>query len=502
LKSVDLAIIGNGILGLMTALELVSRDPSLKIAVIGPSNREGGASQAAGAMLNCFGEITSMTFHSTESRQKFDLARAALRRWPEFLERLNDLLPNSSRLVNKTGTFIILNSSSGRIESENFDAMVAALQRFDERYEEVDPNAIDGLKPNQNKRPLRALYLADEGLIDARRFLDALRPVLAERQVQFLEKKAVRFVRNGSGYAVELSDTERVIASRCLLAAGVFTQDLLDSHPELSRRIPRLFPGVGVSMVLSQDPAAPVRQVIRTPNRAGACGLHALPLSDGSLYLGASNDVFIRPQTTPMAGVVHFLLECAMEQINPNLYRSTPIMMHTGNRPVTADGFPLIGRTSWDGLFILSGTHRDGFHQSPVLARIMADEILGTKPAWEHCFHPERPLIRTLSRAQSIRLYLDHLLAAYYEHGWDVAKISNEDSFRKMAEDEVNRLCTALGIDYGLAPEILLMHELKSDYDRAHSLMTTAYTRHHGTHSATALPRPSPEAAPVTTTAS
>src|SRR5260221_1706994 len=322
----------------MTALELSRRDPSLEMAVIGPPDRTGGASQAAGAMLNCFGEITGMTFHSAESRRKFDLARAALKRWPEFLAWLNDLLPPSSRLVTNAGTFVILNSRSGRVESENFSAMVAALQRFDERYEEVDPNAIDGLKPNQNTRPLRALYLANEGVIDARRFLDVLHGVLAGRRVRFVESKAVAFARDGSGYAVELSDAQGVRASRCLLAAGVFTQDLLDAHPELSRRIPRLFPGVGVSMALSQDPAAPIRHVIRTPKRAGACGLHVLPLSDGSLYLGASNDIFIRPQTTPMAGIVHFLLECAMEQINPDLYRSTPIVTRTRNRTLTADG--------------------------------------------------------------------------------------------------------------------------------------------------------------------
>jgi glycine oxidase len=128
----------------MTALELTDREPGLRIAIVGPSNRDGGASQAAGAMLNCFGEITSLTFHSAESRQKFDLAREALKRWPDFLARLNDLIPDSSGVVSQAGTFVILNSRSGRIESENFDAMVAALRRFDQQYEEVDPNAVDG----------------------------------------------------------------------------------------------------------------------------------------------------------------------------------------------------------------------------------------------------------------------------------------------------------------------------------------------------------------------
>ena len=43
LSTVDLSIVGNGILGLMTAFELTNKDPNLKIAVIGPSDRKGGA---------------------------------------------------------------------------------------------------------------------------------------------------------------------------------------------------------------------------------------------------------------------------------------------------------------------------------------------------------------------------------------------------------------------------------------------------------------------------
>ena len=75
---------------------------------------------------------------------------------------------------------------------------------------------------------------------------------------------------------------------------------------------------------------------------------------------------------------LHFRLDCVMEEINPNLYRSTPVWMRTGNRPVSADGFPLIGQTSWHGLFILSGTYRDGFHQSLVLAMPeLPDSVIG-----------------------------------------------------------------------------------------------------------------------------
>jgi len=107
---------------------------------------------------------------------------------------------------------------------------------------------------------------------------------------------------------VELENAETVQSEKCLLAAGAFTQQLLDAHPDLADRMPRVLPGVGFSTHLQQVPDNPIKKVIRTPNRAGACGLHVVPQLDGSLYLGASNDVYLRPQTLPMTGIVHFLV--------------------------------------------------------------------------------------------------------------------------------------------------------------------------------------------------
>jgi len=113
-----------------------------------------------------------------------------------------------------------------------------------------------------------------------------------------------------------------------------------------------------------------------------------------------------------MTGIVHFLLECGIEQINPALYRSPLLKTRTGNRPVTTDGFPLIGETSWDGLFILTGTYRDGFHKSPVLAQMIAEEIMGEDPTWQHDYKPERSLIPTTNKEELLRLRLERSLTS------------------------------------------------------------------------------------------
>ena len=471
LSTVDLSIVGNGILGLMTAFELTNKDPNLKIAVIGPSDRKGGASQASGAMLGCFGEITDQTFFNDQAEKRFLMAYDAHQRWPSVIKNLNSLVPKSQQQEINQGTFVVLNPCSGQIESDSFRELLSALKRFDEPYEEIDPRDIEGFNPNENLRPLRTLVIPNEGSLDSRRFMSVIQSLLKQRGVQFIEQKALGFYQEGSGFAVELENSETIQSSKCLLAAGVFTQDLLDAHPDLADRIPHLFPGVGFSASIEQVPNNPIRKVVRTPNRAGACGLHVVPQSDGSLYLGASNDVFLRPQTLPMTGIVHFLLECGIEQINPALYRSNLLGTRTGNRPVSADGFPLVGETSIDGLYILSGTYRDGFHKSPVLAEMMAEEILGEEPTWQHDYQPERSLIPTVNKEESIKVYLDHLIAAYYEHGWRAPKISNQDATRQIAEEKIRKFYDTHGFDFGISAEILLMHELDSNPEESLPLL-------------------------------
>jgi len=471
LATVDLSIVGNGILGLMTAYELTSKDPNLTIAVIGPADQTGGASRASGAMLGCFGEITDQTFINDQAKKRFMMAYDAHQRWPIVVEKLNSLVPKEHQQEICEGTFVVLNPCSGQIESDSFRELLAALKRFDEPYEEIDPRIIEGFNPNQNLRPLRSIVIPNEGSLDSKRFMLVIRSLLKQRGVQFVEQKALGFEQEGAGFVVNLANSETVQSSKCLLAAGAYTQELLDAHPDLADRIPHIFAGAGFSASLEQVPNNPIRKVVRTPNRAGACGLHVVPQIDGSLYLGASNDVYLQPQTQPMTGIVHFLLECGIEQINPTLYRSNLLSTRTGNRPVSADGFPLVGETSIDGLYVLSGTYRDGFHKSPVLGEMMAEEILGEDPTWEHDYQPERNLIRTTNVEESMKVYVDHLIAAYYEHGWRAPKISSQDAYQEIAEEKIRSFYDKHGFDFGISAEILLMHELDSKPEEAIPLL-------------------------------
>jgi glycine/D-amino acid oxidase-like deaminating enzyme len=104
--------------------------------------------------------------------------------------------------------------------------------------------------------------------------------------------------------------------------------------------------GLPAALVDTVDRTAP-RSVLRTPNRAFACGLHVVPRGDGQVYVGATNVISPDPRQTALVSDVLFLLECGVRQVRRNLGRSGLRRIQVGNRPVALDGMPLLGETDW-----------------------------------------------------------------------------------------------------------------------------------------------------------
>ena len=61
-------------------------------------------------------------------------------------------------------------------------------------------------------------------------------------------------------------------------------------------------------------------------------------------------------------------------------------------RPLTADGYPLIGQTGLDGLHIATGTYRNGVLLAPAIAEVISAQLAGLIPDPElaHPFDPAR----------------------------------------------------------------------------------------------------------------
>jgi glycine oxidase len=467
----DTLIIGNGVIGLSTAFRLCQRaSPQDKIVIVGKQDRPGSATLAAAAMMNCFAEVEAGGLDTELERYRFEVSRSAAQRWPGFARELEAAAeasaPEEGGGLYHGGTFIINNTSADDLDELNFDAIVAALQEFDEPFIFVDPKAVPNYDPEQRYRALRAMHIPNEGWLNPRRLVDLLEQALKRfPNLRFIDDEVERIHASTNEI---ISATTRtgvsLTADKYLLASGATTTDLL-ALSGIDLGMQRIFYGVGVSIELG-SPNHPHKECVRTPNRGLACGLYTVPYLDGSdrpqdhILIGATNFISPVPQQYGRLTSVESLMRGAIEQINHNFYRADMIRVNVGWRPTSQDSLPLIGGTRLSNLVVATGTKRDGLHLSPLISEIISALLLGESvdPRFA-AFAPDRAPLRLLTREKAIAKTVRHQINAAYQHGF----VPSHGPMRKQLEasfrENLERLHDEVGAkDWGIPPEMTDMY--------------------------------------------
>jgi glycine oxidase len=474
-------IIGNGILGCSVAFELYELNPNIKVTLIGPKGRDGGATSCAGAMLNSFAEIDYSSLKSVASMRHFELSFLATQMWPDFERRLiaaaGEYLPHECRNCQvltggcfSRGTYVVNNSTADDLDDRNYDSILSALKKYEQSYEEVDPKTIQGYKPLSQSRAQRGLLIHDEGWLNPKVVLKKIDSILGEKFGVNFVHNTVSSLKHTSGKIeyVVLSNGDKIYGDHYLLANGSDASNLLDrSHIGILKQ--KVYSGVGISLEVKTNKQLQ-KSCIRTPNRGGACGLYAVPYfwgnSDGinHLLIGASNFIDINPHYYGRAISIAHLLEAASNEINQELYDAEVVSVNVGNRPTTFDQYMLIGSTSIPNLSMLTGTKRDGFHLAPVLGAVMAKIILDVKDdliSQIEIFSPERSPILDIGFEEGIDLNVTSLMSEVYQHGFKPSTIRQHDQVKMTFEKEVRSVHEKVtGGMYGIPP---LMYKLCRD---------------------------------------
>lgn len=369
----DVAVVGAGVVGHAVAVAVGRRGHD--VVLVGDPAAAGTATVAAGAMLGALGEVTTAEESSTpDIRLRLEAADG----YPDWLDGLAGLV--GERPSTGSGTYIVAGAHAPT-DAANLAAIRAAAMRFASRFEDVAPREVPDWRPAPSRPGAAALYLPDEGWVDAPELLRVLASAVRRGRGTTATTATVSQVLLDGGRAVGVrtSAGETIHAHRVVLAAGCGNQTILDATPPLAGALPRIVPGKGVSMTLSPGrPGGPAHTaVLRTPNRDFACGLHLVPRGDGAVYIGATNRVASHLARVGDATVdeARHLLDALPREIDAELsrWRLGPVV--AGNRPISTDGRPQVGCTDVDGLFVASGTYRNGVLLAPVLAELVADEI-------------------------------------------------------------------------------------------------------------------------------
>jgi glycine oxidase len=340
IRGTDVAIIGDGVIGLSTALELARAGASC--SVIG-MHQDGAASSAAAGLL-----APSIGRHSRAARPFY---LASLDRYPNFLESLREFDPGLSILqglievVGETPTRP-LDASSKRLSAD--DAV------------RIEPSL---------KAPRGALLHERDGAIDNVRLVGALRRAATNHpSIRLIAANPAEAVgAAGRIAAVTLADGARVEARHVVLAAGAWSSRI--------RGLPRPLP---VSPLKGQMLALDA-----------TCLRHAVMGDD--VYLVPREREIAVGATTEDAGFDTGTtseaingLRAAAESLCPALAGARVVRAWAGIRPATPDMLPIIGpdpEAPW--LLYACGHSKNGILLAPATAVAIAAMARDKQPEWD-----------------------------------------------------------------------------------------------------------------------
>lgn len=251
--------------------------------------------------------------------------------------------------------------------------MAAMVGYWDELGIECDPVSTKSLASRepalapwaQRSDSAAAWWVPDESQIRPPRYLQALRLACRVGGVEILESAAVVDIRDEPTAAV-LANDAWYQADAVVVCGGAWTGKVA-AMLQLEQAI---VPVRGQMLLLKTEKPA-VRGVVNVGHRYVVCR------EDGYTLVGSCEEEVGFELGTDDA-MLDSLFQFAVTFV-PQLELARRVDAWSGLRPMTFDGFPMIGRVpGHENLYVAAGHFRSGLHLSPGTAVTLADTMLGS----------------------------------------------------------------------------------------------------------------------------
>jgi len=354
----DVVIIGGGIIGLLTAYELLEAGASVTIIDQQSVARE--SSWAGGGILS---PLYPWRYPEAVTR----LASWSQQHYAELIRELYKLTGIDAQYL---GSGLLIYSPKELEIAANWAENHQIL------LEIVDAKLVDSIQPGIRGEKNPWIWMPAINQVRNPELLSALKVYLSLKNVKILENDPIFEIKVESGQISGLISKNGYIPVKCcLLAAGAWSGNLLDFVGGLP-----IEPVRGQIMLLKGKPGILNRIVLKDSH-------YLIPRKDGRILVGSTLEYVGFDKSTTRRAREELI--AAAEAIVPGITSKCEIETQwAGLRPGSPEGIPYIGEhPEVSGLFVSSGHFRNGFALAPATARLNADLILGRNPVLDPCFY-------------------------------------------------------------------------------------------------------------------
>jgi glycine oxidase len=346
----DILVIGGGIIGLLTARELVQAGAAVTLVEMGETGRE---SSWAG------GGIISPLYPWRYADSVTALAGWSQHHYPRLCAELHEETGIDPELT-PSGLLIL--------DTDELSQALAWAERHQAETRILDGEHLQASEPELGPRPAQALLLPEVAQVRNPRLVKSVRRFL-EGRITLREQEEVLelLVEQGRARGVRTPNAE-ILADQVVICTGAWTAKLLEQLGTM----PDIEPVRG-QMILFLARPGQINHITLSHDR------YVIPRRDGHVLIGSTleHTGFVKATT---AEAKEALYRSAVE-LFPILKR-TPIEDHwSGLRPGSPSGIPYIGAyPGIEGIYLNAGHFRNGVVTGPASARLVADLMLGREP--------------------------------------------------------------------------------------------------------------------------
>lgn len=256
-------------------------------------------------------------------------------------------------------------------ERASMIGMTQYWQELDIRCERIDQQELTSREPAVNLSPDRSIdawWVPDECQIRSPDYVRALQAACVSRNAEIITDAAVRDVRWDNDSASVQFHERWLQADRVVICGGAWTGRIATALKLQTSVVP-----VRGQILLLKTDEPLLRSIVNVGHRYVLCR------DDGHTLVGSCEEEvgFELGTTSAMLAELH---RFAIDLV-PQLEQAVSVDAWSGLRPMTFDGFPMIGRLpDSENVFVAAGHFRSGIHLSPGTAMTLADVMEGRTP--------------------------------------------------------------------------------------------------------------------------